>query len=1108
MDADYVQREDDLQNFTLDPSDPLNLLLQSTDTDDSSASADSPDWSQYSSLWPSQADTQNAMPPSMDDMNSKFPDFGMDFDFSSLPDLDLTNGAMAMSMSMSVDPSALHFDNKAISQPEFGVPVTPQQQHQQPPQNMFAGGFPFTFSPTLSTTSVSSNSTADKSPIPSEPPIQVPAPAPNPGSDPNFDFTAALHAALNINPKLPIPRLMPSAAVAMQNQQPALSSASSTSSSPSPGPSTPPDSTGHFNAANANGGAIAMPSAPAPRPKTSHTTIERRYRTNLNARIQGLRQAVPALRVLDPNTANADDVVDERGYIDGVKVARKGSKANVLGKAVEYIRVLKRRESRLIREQFGLRTLISGLPGGANLLGKWESEWVAKFGGPERDELTYADAEELSDDEDGDGDGEGDGEDAADAPRKRVRLAPVKKERATPPVTSQQQQQRRIAPSAPVVPAEGLGTVPEKRKRGRPRKIQPGAPPAQTMGAAAAPGAAPVMLADPAMVQQLQMQQQAQQGQPQQYLLAVFALFSFFNSPLTSYTASSAHQQHHAHTGSVLSHSSPAQAHANATAEKLAPAGMTWATAVQTVHLLASLLVIVSVVFPLLPRRVRASRLARLIPFSGALRGLSTSSAPAPAVATPATSYESVSSRDELPTPPESPVVSGSESETEVEAESEAEGEAEAKPKDPITQALMRRGQADEKAALLDALNLAPGVFGAVRSALRAEDTARKGNATAPVNRAWARLGEVILLEGATMTAAATRMRVYSRLSASSAGGASAAPSETATAALLARTLPMPFARSRAERLWDAARTSARKGVVRACERLVLDTLLAEEAGAMLDALCARDGDKSKSANTMTTPLDLLAIELVYERVRAHAAELFVERVMPESSADTAAGTDGSDEKEQSEDDKRREKEARDERWRVTVAAARSLGGAPRALADAFERAWTLGTLELAELVALGRPAPAAPSSSACSASAAPQAARNSGSKEDARVLLAAVVLHRKVFPRAAAAAGTIAPSIVVEHACVDADEEGVLSPPPTPPRSSGFAAAGADVGANATREQERAEKERERDVVRLRRVLGSGVFDYREDAPLLEDARDCVVDRLVDGERRVRGRS
>lgn len=108
------------------------------------------------------------------------------------------------------------------------------------------------------------------------------------------------------------------------------------------------------------------------RPKTSHTTIERRYRTNLNARIMSLRMAVPALRVLKDkegcgvggggkktkgkNATLGDvvfgstvkkegedgedvvDVIDERGFVDGVKVARKCSKANVLGKAVEYIR--------------------------------------------------------------------------------------------------------------------------------------------------------------------------------------------------------------------------------------------------------------------------------------------------------------------------------------------------------------------------------------------------------------------------------------------------------------------------------------------------------------------------------------------------------------------------------------------------------------------------------------------------------------------------------------------------------------------------------------------------------------------------------------------------
>jgi hypothetical protein len=71
-----------------------------------------------------------------------------------------------------------------------------------------------------------------------------------------------------------------------------------------------------------------------------------------------LKDAVPALRVLE-NKERAkkgqdslegaepdekveklvwNDVVDERGFADGVKVARKISKANVLGKAAEYIK--------------------------------------------------------------------------------------------------------------------------------------------------------------------------------------------------------------------------------------------------------------------------------------------------------------------------------------------------------------------------------------------------------------------------------------------------------------------------------------------------------------------------------------------------------------------------------------------------------------------------------------------------------------------------------------------------------------------------------------------------------------------------------------------------
>jgi hypothetical protein len=139
--------------------------------------------------------------------------------------------------------------------------------------------------------------------------------------------------------KLPIPRLISSIPALPSSRPPKHKPetqhyvSSSASSSPSPGPTTPTDlGPPVHNTQSATGATVIG------RPKTSHTTIERRYRTNLNARIQSLKAAVPALRVLDQNTTLEGDIVDERGYIDGVKVARKGSKANVLGKAVEYIR--------------------------------------------------------------------------------------------------------------------------------------------------------------------------------------------------------------------------------------------------------------------------------------------------------------------------------------------------------------------------------------------------------------------------------------------------------------------------------------------------------------------------------------------------------------------------------------------------------------------------------------------------------------------------------------------------------------------------------------------------------------------------------------------------
>ena len=109
-------------------------------------------------------------------------------------------------------------------------------------------------------------------------------------------------------------------------------------------PPTAPVSTGIHSVpspVNSSPSPIAEPRSDsglgAPRPKTAHTTIERRYRTNLNARFVALRHAIPALRVLE-KAKFPEEKSDEKGYVDGVKAARKASKGTILGKATEYIR--------------------------------------------------------------------------------------------------------------------------------------------------------------------------------------------------------------------------------------------------------------------------------------------------------------------------------------------------------------------------------------------------------------------------------------------------------------------------------------------------------------------------------------------------------------------------------------------------------------------------------------------------------------------------------------------------------------------------------------------------------------------------------------------------
>ena len=260
------------------------------------------------------------------------------------------------------------------------------------------------------------------------------------------------------------------------------------------------------------------------------------------------------------------------------------SKANILGKATEYIRfvfvlshpyftidashrVLKRREARLKREQAGLKSLVSGLVNGPALLETWETQWKEMFGGEERDEV---EDEPGSDEEDAEAEGEGeDDEEDPGRARKKARTVKAVKSAKVPSVLPATPKTTTVATTPAVLP--------EKRKRGRPRKIPLPNPPSQVETT-------------------IQTTVTPTSQSPQQYLLAAFAFFSFFNSPLA--TSSAPYSHPHEHTGSVLNHTVAGTS-----------AGYGWNDLIQTFHLFVSAALFFSIVVPWLPHAFRKSRL-------------------------------------------------------------------------------------------------------------------------------------------------------------------------------------------------------------------------------------------------------------------------------------------------------------------------------------------------------------------------------------------------------------------------------------------------------------------------------------------------------------------
>lgn len=73
--------------------------------------------------------------------------------------------------------------------------------------------------------------------------------------------------------------------------------------------------------------------------RSSRKKIERRYRDSIHEGIENLGAAVPAIRILKEGFQIQSDggIGTTRGYVDGVRVPERRSKAAILDKAREYI---------------------------------------------------------------------------------------------------------------------------------------------------------------------------------------------------------------------------------------------------------------------------------------------------------------------------------------------------------------------------------------------------------------------------------------------------------------------------------------------------------------------------------------------------------------------------------------------------------------------------------------------------------------------------------------------------------------------------------------------------------------------------------------------------
>jgi len=213
----------------------------------------------------------------------------------------------------------------------------------------------------------------------------------------------------------------------------------------------------------------------------------------------------------------------------------------------------------------------------------------------------------------------------------------------------------------------------------------------------------------------------------------------------------------------------------------------------------------------------------------------------------------------------------------------------------------------------------------------------------------------------------------------------------------------------------------------------------------------ASEGEKKGDAERTYKPIEVLGCLLVKQRVKQHLGQLFVDSVFGSKS-----------EKDDKESAKRKGGE-----MRRTIDAARELGGQVEELGRVLEKVWKTPAAALDHI--------------ALDLKDVDLAQAQDSMDTQINALLSALVLYRCVFSNPLQLAG-----------CSSA----LLSPPPSPTLRS---------GSKGTRM-----------VHALRQALGSRVFEdgvegeegEGEEGERLEDARDRVVDLIVEMERSSRGAS